>query len=147
MDEQNREIERLRRDNERLRSEEDRPAASSQLQQRQDNRKMAQGKIESEQTITSSLAAASERPSTDERTAARAPAFYEQPTISRSETRQVQQKLNDLGFDAGQVDGLWGPNTETALRNFQHAKGLQATGRLDEKTVDELGIDDAAKNN
>jgi peptidoglycan hydrolase-like protein with peptidoglycan-binding domain len=54
--------------------------------------------------------------------------------------RQVQQKLNDLGYNAGQVDGIWGPNTKSAITNFQHSKGLQATGRLDENTANALGL-------
>jgi peptidoglycan hydrolase-like protein with peptidoglycan-binding domain len=54
--------------------------------------------------------------------------------------RQVQRKLRGLGYFAGVVDGEWGPQTEAALRDFQQAHDIQVTGRLDDKTLDELGI-------
>ena len=50
----------------------------------------------------------------------------------------MQQKLNDDGFDAGQVDGMWGPNTSGALRRYQAKNGLQQTGQLDPKTSKSL---------
>ena len=34
------------------------------------------------------------------------------------QVRQVQQKLNDMGYHAGSVDGVLGPRTEAALRQF-----------------------------
>jgi peptidoglycan hydrolase-like protein with peptidoglycan-binding domain len=54
--------------------------------------------------------------------------------------RQVQRKLRGLGYFAGVVDGEWGPQTEAALRDFQQAHDIQVTGRLDDTTLDELGI-------
>lgn len=54
--------------------------------------------------------------------------------------RSVQQALNSKGFSAGMVDGKMGPHTEAAIRKFQNAKGLQATGQLDSATVAALGI-------
>lgn len=55
--------------------------------------------------------------------------------------REVQQHLNKEGFHAGPVDGKWDERTQSAVRNFQQAKGLQVTGQLDERTLDELGLD------
>lgn len=43
----------------------------------------------------------------------------------------VQQSLNDRGFDAGAVDGMFGKRTETALRAFEESKGLPVDGVLD----------------
>ncbi|HEY8554737.1 MAG TPA: peptidoglycan-binding domain-containing protein [Burkholderiales bacterium] len=61
---------------------------------------------------------------------------------SRDEVvRQVQQTLNDQGFNAGPVDGKWGPKTQSAVKNFQQAKGLQPTGELDQETLAELNIE------
>jgi peptidoglycan hydrolase-like protein with peptidoglycan-binding domain len=34
------------------------------------------------------------------------------------------------------VDGFWGPNTQAAIRNFQDSRGLNVTGRIDEKTAE-----------
>ncbi len=61
---------------------------------------------------------------------------YSQETI-----RQVQKKLNEQGFSAGPVDGKWGPKTQSALKNFQQQKGIQATGQLDQKTLAELDVE------
>jgi uncharacterized protein YcfJ len=53
--------------------------------------------------------------------------------------RSVQQSLNQRGYDVA-VDGIWGPNTESALRNFQQANGFSQTGTLDGPTASALGI-------
>jgi peptidoglycan hydrolase-like protein with peptidoglycan-binding domain len=39
--------------------------------------------------------------------------------------------LNEKGFDAGPVDGIFGNKTENALREFEESKGLPADGVLD----------------
>ena len=54
--------------------------------------------------------------------------------------RSVQQSLNQKGYDAGAVDGRWGPSTESALRQFQEANGLAPTGNLDQQTLSALGV-------
>ena len=51
------------------------------------------------------------------------------------QVRQVQQKLNDMGYHAGSVDGVLGPQTESALRQFQQARNLDATGHIDSNTL------------
>jgi len=38
------------------------------------------------------------------------------------------------------VDGKMGPKTEAALKEFQRAKGLEATGDLDKRTLTALGL-------
>ncbi len=40
----------------------------------------------------------------------------------------LQERLLELGFDAGRVDGVFGPRTERALRGFQREYGLVADG-------------------
>jgi peptidoglycan hydrolase-like protein with peptidoglycan-binding domain len=52
-----------------------------------------------------------------------------------AQVRQVQQELNDMGYHAGSVDGVLGPRTESALRQFQRARNLDATGNIDSKTL------------
>lgn len=54
--------------------------------------------------------------------------------------RSAQGALNDRGYNVGAVDGLWGPSTENAVRQFQQAQGLQQTGKLDQQTLAALGI-------
>lgn len=57
-----------------------------------------------------------------------------------SETiRQVQRSLKDKGHDAGPVDGVMGAQTQSALRSFQQAQGIEANGRLDQRTLAALG--------
>jgi sporulation protein YlmC with PRC-barrel domain len=61
--------------------------------------------------------------------------------MSTDQIRKIQQQLNKEGFHAGSVDGQWNSQTESAIRNFQESKGLQASGQLDERTLDALGLD------
>lgn len=48
-----------------------------------------------------------------------------------SEVREIQQRLNALGYDAGPVDGLLGPGTRGAIRRFQADRGMVADGHAD----------------
>ena len=59
---------------------------------------------------------------------------------SSTTVRNVQQALNAKGFNAGPVDGQWGPSTELALKQFQTAQGLPPTGVLDTRTMNALGV-------
>lgn len=45
--------------------------------------------------------------------------------------RVVQQRLNDLGYNAGPADGLMGKRTRAAIIEFQKDQGLAATGAVD----------------
>lgn len=40
----------------------------------------------------------------------------------------LQQRLNDLGFNAGRIDGVFGPDTDKAVREFQRNVGVEADG-------------------
>jgi peptidoglycan hydrolase-like protein with peptidoglycan-binding domain len=44
--------------------------------------------------------------------------------------RRVQLALQRLGYYAGQVDGVFGPESLAAIRRFQHELGAEMTGRL-----------------
>ena len=68
----------------------------------------------------------------------RAPIFVVPPASAT--VRQVQQALNQRGFQAGPADGVMGPATQTALRNFQVSANLEATGRLNPQTLSALGV-------
>jgi hypothetical protein len=54
--------------------------------------------------------------------------------------RQVQERLQTVGYNPGTIDGAMGPQTKNALLWFQNAKGLRSTGDLDEPTLNALGI-------
>ncbi|MDO5624357.1 MAG: peptidoglycan-binding domain-containing protein [Pseudomonadota bacterium] len=70
--------------------------------------------------------------------AADAPAVVENPAPAHLTVRQAQQALADKGYDPGVIDGLSGPRTAAALRQFQRDQGLAATGRLDAVTMEAL---------
>ncbi len=50
----------------------------------------------------------------------------------------VQARLNNLGFDCGDVDGVAGPRTEAAVRHFQEWAGLEIDGIAGPKTQNKL---------
>ena len=50
--------------------------------------------------------------------------------------RRVQQRLIDLGFLFGAADGIWGPGSRRALRDFRAANGIGDT--WDEVTEERL---------
>ena len=53
--------------------------------------------------------------------------------------RLVQARLNDRGFDAGTVDGIFGRRTAKAVREFQGSQGfLKANGVVNGDTFGAL---------
>lgn len=52
--------------------------------------------------------------------------------------KTVQQRLNELGYQAGTADGIFGSATAAAVRRFQTAKGLTADGIAGSKTLKAL---------
>ncbi len=66
-------------------------------------------------------------------------------TISRfgssgNEVKQIQQKLKEWGYYKGEVDGVYGSKTQSAVRAFQKANGLTVDGIAGEKTLSAIGI-------
>jgi len=51
-------------------------------------------------------------------------------TKSPEEVQKVQSALNQKG-EKVKVDGIWGPQTAEAVRDFQRKNGLQPSGELD----------------
>lgn len=52
-----------------------------------------------------------------------------------------QVALDGVNFSPGLIDGLIGPKTALATREFQRVRGLPATGQLDSATAEALRID------
>ena len=50
--------------------------------------------------------------------------------LDRSTRRLIQQGLRNEGFDAGTPDGLFGPRTRAAIRDWQQSRGASPTGYL-----------------
>ena len=54
------------------------------------------------------------------------------------EVRQLQEKLNQLGFDCGKADGIFGSKTQNAVKQFQKTFLLSQDGIAGPKTFDVL---------
>lgn len=52
----------------------------------------------------------------------------------------LQEALKAKGFDPGDVDGVFGPHTEAALRGFQLRTGLNPDGEAGKITLKKLGL-------
>src|SRR5262249_1373072 len=50
----------------------------------------------------------------------------------------AQQRLLNLGFDVGAVDGVWGKRSRAAMRDYQDLRSLTATGKLDDPSRADL---------
>lgn len=59
---------------------------------------------------------------------------------NRDEIKKMQQKLNELGFDCGEPDGIISTKMEQAIRYFQQSKGLEPDGRIGSETKEALGL-------
>ncbi|HEY1213584.1 MAG TPA: peptidoglycan-binding domain-containing protein, partial [Bryobacteraceae bacterium] len=50
-------------------------------------------------------------------------------------TRAAQQALKDKGFDPGPIDGIDGPKTDAAVREYQEKNNLVVDGRLNDQVL------------
>lgn len=60
-------------------------------------------------------------------------------TVSE-EVRAIQERLQYLGYDIGQIDGIYGSKTQRAVYRYQRANGLRADGVAGKQTLSMLGI-------
>jgi len=58
--------------------------------------------------------------------------------LSFSDKKALQQKLTDLGYSTGGVDGRIGPNSRRAIRAWQAANGLTADGYMEQRLFKRL---------
>ncbi|MCU0267047.1 MAG: peptidoglycan-binding protein [Acidimicrobiales bacterium] len=54
--------------------------------------------------------------------------YLRAPMLRGDDVVDLQLHLDSLGFDAGRPDGIFGPDTERALRDFQRNAGLSVDG-------------------
>lgn len=64
--------------------------------------------------------------------------FPASATAADDKVAVAQQRLSDLGFEPGAIDGLMGPRTRAAVRKFQREHALKPSGRLDAATLKAL---------
>jgi len=63
------------------------------------------------------------------------------PHMKGEDIMEVQKRLNELGYNCGTADGVFGNKTEIASKNFKHDAGLKnETGTIGEKTAKALGF-------
>jgi len=59
--------------------------------------------------------------------------------VSEVDIKYAQSALNQLGYKLGAVDGIWGPRSARAIREFELANNIQtAGGRLSELNLTKL---------
>ena len=63
------------------------------------------------------------------------------------EVRRIQQKLSDLGYSVGSVDGVYGQRTQSAVKAFQRNVGLTADGIAGPATLLYLGLGGSSGSN
>lgn len=56
-------------------------------------------------------------------------------TSSREGVQRLQSELKRMGFDPGEVDGVMGSRTKSAIKEFQKANGLTADGIVGPQTA------------
>lgn len=66
--------------------------------------------------------------------------YLRRPMLRGDDVADLQRRLNELGFDADKVDGIFGPNTDKAVHEFQHNRGLPRDGVAGPLTVGELKL-------
>lgn len=54
--------------------------------------------------------------------------------------KQVQQALQEKGYEVGAIDGKWGKQSTRALKQYQRDNNIAATGNLNRQTADRLGL-------
>jgi len=59
--------------------------------------------------------------------------------LTQDQRRQLQARLNALGYDVGTPDGVVGRRTEAAIRDYQRDQGLEVTGRPSPALLARLG--------
>ncbi|MGH9178849.1 MAG: peptidoglycan-binding protein [Acidimicrobiales bacterium] len=64
--------------------------------------------------------------------------YLRQPMLRGDDVASLQRRLGALGFDAGRVDGIFGPDTQRALDEFQRNAGLVMDGVFGPGTLETL---------
>ncbi len=65
---------------------------------------------------------------------------------SITQNKEIQQKLKDLGYYTGDVDGILGTGSVQAIKNFQRDNGLTVDGIVGAKTAAKLNISLSTQN-
>lgn len=66
--------------------------------------------------------------------------FLRRPMLRGDDVAELQIRLDALGFDTGKPDGIFGPQTEQGLRDFQLNRGLAIDGVSGPEVITELRL-------
>ncbi len=66
--------------------------------------------------------------------------YHRVPMMRGDDVAELQRNLNSLGFDAGNVDGIFGPDTLAGVLDFQSNRGIAEDGLAGAEVVDELAL-------
>ncbi len=66
--------------------------------------------------------------------------YHRLPMLRGDDVAELQRRLNSLGFEAGKVDGIFGPDTLSALLDFQSNRGMAEDGIAGAEVAEELDL-------
>ena len=66
--------------------------------------------------------------------------YLKRPMIRGEDVLELQSRLSQLGFDTGRVDGIFGPDSERAVLEFQRNRSLTEDGAAGPAVIAELGL-------
>lgn len=58
----------------------------------------------------------------------------DKPRMNGNDVKELQRLLDERGFPCGEIDGIFGPETDKAVRAFQQGSGLDVDGKVGDKT-------------
>ncbi|HKY48916.1 MAG TPA: peptidoglycan-binding protein [Acidimicrobiia bacterium] len=66
--------------------------------------------------------------------------YLRRPMIRGEDVAELQNRLSQLGFDPGRVDGILGPDSERAILEFQRNRNLTEDGVAGPEVITELRL-------
>ncbi len=66
--------------------------------------------------------------------------YLRRPMLRGEDVAELQSRFNSLGFDAGKVDSIFGPDTQRAVYEFQANRGLAEDGVAGPEVTTELRL-------
>ncbi|MGH7855237.1 MAG: peptidoglycan-binding domain-containing protein [Candidatus Binatia bacterium] len=60
--------------------------------------------------------------------------------LSTNDMKLVQQRLQEKGYNPGNISGTADDTTRSAIRKFQQDQDIPVTGTIDERTANQLGF-------
>src|SRR5215204_4969573 len=61
--------------------------------------------------------------------------------LEKEKKKDIEQALQNKGFEPGSVDGVIDSQTQSAISQFQRDNNLPATGMVDQQTAKQLGVE------